>query len=77
MVQSAFAGPDLEEEFISYKKQLISDELGFDEKRKDVLKKGKHFQRLSIWFVNLVNYYCSESGLGRLGNTWQFKYGEC
>ena len=41
LVQTAFAGPDLESEFINYKEQLISDELGFDDKRKDVIKNVK------------------------------------
>ena len=39
LVQMAFAGPNLEDEFKSFKEQAISEELGFDGKRKDVLSK--------------------------------------
>jgi U3 small nucleolar RNA-associated protein 14 len=40
LVQMAFAGPNLEEEFTALKNQSIDEELGFDAKRKDVLSKG-------------------------------------
>lgn len=36
MVQMAFAGPDFESEFSDWKSHEISDELGFEAKRKEV-----------------------------------------
>lgn len=41
LVQIAFAGPDLEAEFLDFKNKSIGDELGFAGKRKDVLSQVK------------------------------------
>eukprot|EP01035_Chromulina_nebulosa_P018098 gene18098-23749_t len=41
LIQLAFAGPDLQEEFEKYKNQSIDDELGFNDQRKQVLSKVK------------------------------------
>jgi U3 small nucleolar RNA-associated protein 14 len=41
LVQLAFAGPDLEEDFAAYKKQTIDDELGIDEKKNKILSEGE------------------------------------
>ena len=37
----AFVGPNLEEEFLSHKKQQIDKELGIDEKKMQVLSQGE------------------------------------
>lgn len=41
LVQMAFAGPDLEAEFLNYKDQAVKDELGFDDKRKQAISVAK------------------------------------
>jgi hypothetical protein len=41
LVQLAFAGPDLEEEFRSFKKQEIEHEHGIDEKKMKIINDGK------------------------------------
>lgn len=51
----AFAGPDLEEEFRVLKEQAISEELGFDDKKKDILSKGEQNKRHSFIISSLLS----------------------
>ena len=54
----AFAGPDLEAEFLSYKESAITDELGFDEKRKKILSEGIYYKSGHI-FLHLLLFLFS------------------
>ena len=42
LVQMAFAGPDLKQDFIDEKKRIIDAELGIDEKRREIEKNVKN-----------------------------------
>ena len=43
LVQIAFAGPDLEDDFAKMKGAAIDEELGIDEKRNKILQDGETF----------------------------------
>lgn len=47
LVQMAFTGPDLEDEFLANKHRSVDDELGIDEKKIKILSQGNFFQNLT------------------------------
>lgn len=54
LVRSAFSGPDLEEEFRSFKNSAIEEELEIDTKKMKILKDGLKYSIVRCALIDLI-----------------------